>query len=130
MNKKALFIDFFAVVAAAGCASQKEKILPVHDEVLIYPLSYDVTYLRTIEALESVDGWELEETEKEKGSIRVRNINFSSFDDADKRIVDFMVKRVDRNKTSVELAPASQRVLGGNELLKKVAAYLNRESNG
>ena len=126
MNKKALFIAFFAVMAAAGCASQKEKILPVHDEVLIYPLSYDVTYLRTIEALESVDSWELEETEKEKGSIRVRNINFSSFDDADKRIVDFMVKRVDRNKTSVELAPASQRVLGGIELLKKVAAYLNR----
>jgi uncharacterized lipoprotein len=129
MTKKLFLIAFFAVIASAGCASQKEKILPVHDEVLIYPLPYDVTYLRTIEALESVDDWEMEETEKEKGTIRVRNINFSSFDDADKRIANFLVKRVGRNKTSVELAPESQRIVGGDDLLKKVASYLNRESN-
>ncbi len=129
MTKNFLLIAFFALILAPGCASQKEKILPVHDEVLIYPLSYDVTYLRTIEALEAIGDWELEETEKEKGTIQVRNINFSGLDDSDKRIAVIIVKRVSRNKTSVEFAPDSQQVIGGDDLLNQVARYLNRESN-
>ena len=110
----------------SGCAVDK-KILPAHDEVLIYQLPYDLAYLRTMEALESLPDWELEETEKEKGTIQVRNMNYSALFDADKRVAVFLVKRLGRNETSVEIAPQTQTVIGGDKLLERVAQYLSRE---
>ena len=116
-----------AGLSLTGCLTTGEKIFPVHDEVLIYNLPYDLTYLRTLEALENVNDWELEETEKEKGIITVRNIAFSRLDDADKRSATVLIKRVSRNETSVTLAPQSQRVVGGDELLKRISQFLTRE---
>ncbi len=113
-------------VSAWGCAAAK-KVLPLHDDLLVYPLPFDLTYLRTLEALETHPDWELEETDKEKGLIKVRNISFSRFTDADKRLATFVIKRVDRNETTVQLAPKSQRVIGGDELLKLVAAKVSQE---
>ncbi|HLD56302.1 MAG TPA: hypothetical protein VJA00_01660, partial [Candidatus Omnitrophota bacterium] len=69
-------------ISLVGCAVEN-KILPLHDEVLYVHAPYDVAYLRAIETLERVEGWELESTEKEKGIIVARNINFSSLVDAD-----------------------------------------------
>lgn len=57
----------------------------------------------------------------------MRNISFSRFTDADKRLATFVIKRVDRNETTVQLAPKSQRVIGGDELLKLVAAKVSQE---
>ena len=111
-----------------GCAA-KSKILPLHDEVLRFHLPYDLTYLRSTEALERVEGWELESTEKERGIIQVRNINYSSFDDADKRIATLWVKRIGPRETAVQLAPQSQTTLGGGELLERVSQYLDQELN-
>lgn len=110
-----------------GCAVGP-KVGPLHDETLIYPLAFDLTYLRTLEALQRVPGWELESTEKEKGLIRVRNINFSGLDDADKRNATFQLKRVDRKETSIQLIPQSQRVVGVGELLSEISKTLNKES--
>lgn len=120
------FVILLFVFGITGCAVQ-EAILPTHDEVLIYELPLDLTYLRTVEALENVPGWELEETEKEKGIIRVRNVDYSNLIDADKRLVTFWVQRVDRNRTSVQIAPESQHVIGGDELLERVSQYVTRE---
>ncbi len=121
-----IFVFALAVSMMSGCAAQ-EKLVPVHDEVLIYDLPFDLTYLRTLEALERVPDWELELTEKEKGFVTVRNVNFSRFDDADERLVKVLVKRVGRNQTSVRLAPESQRVLGGEKLLAAVSKHMSRE---
>ena len=45
------------------------KMLPPNDRVLVYPLPYDLTYLRTMEILDTTSDWQLEETDKEKGTI-------------------------------------------------------------
>ena len=121
------YLMFLIVAVAAGCASTKDKILPVHDEVLVYNLPFDLTYLRTMEAVENVHGWELEETEKEKGIIRVRNIDFGSFEDADIRTATLFIRRMNRNQTSIALADYSQRVKDGNILLERISQYLSRE---
>lgn len=113
-------------ISLTGCAANT-KVLPQHDEVLQFDLPYDLTYLRAMEAVERVEGWELQATEKEKGLLIVRNINYSSLDDADQRTATFVVKRVAARKTSVELAPYSQRVIGGDDLLERISQYLNRE---
>ena len=103
------------------------KVLPPNDEVLVYQPPYDLTYLRTMEALDDNGSWQLEETDKEKGIISVRDTNFSRFDDSDKRVITFQVKRVDRGTTSVSIAPDSQKVYGGSGLLKAIGSALGRE---
>lgn len=103
------------------------EVLPPNDEVLVYPLSYDLTYLRTMEALDGRGSWQLEETDKEKGMVSVRDTNYSRLDDSDKRVITFQVKRVDRGTTSVSIAPESQKVYGGAELMKAIGSALGRE---
>jgi hypothetical protein len=119
------FVVAFGLMGG-GCNTVGEG-LPPNDEVLIYPLSYDLTYLRTMEALDGQGHWQLEETDKEKGTISVRDTNYSRLDDADLRAITFVVKRVDRGTTSVSIDPASQKVFGGAELMKAIGTALSRE---
>lgn len=110
----------------AGC-NTVGKVLAPNDEVFTYNLSYDLTYLRTMDALNSVENWQLEETDKEKGTITVRDMNYSRFDDSDLRVITFVVKRIDRGTTSVSIDPKSQKVYGGKKLMEAVGAVLGRE---
>ena len=121
-----LMVIFAFALMLAGCNTVGE-VLPPNDEVLVYPLPYDLTYLRTMEALDGQGHWQLEETDKEKGLISVRDTNYSRLDDADLRVITFTVKRVDRGTTSVSIDPKSQKVFGGAELMKAVGAALSRE---
>ena len=111
----------------AGC-NTVGKVLPPNDEVLVYKLPYDVTYLRTMEALDSVGTWQLDETDKERGIITVRDTNYSRLDDSDLRVITFLIKRVDRETTSVSIDPKSQKIFGGKQLLEAVGAALGREA--
>ncbi len=110
----------------AGCNTVGE-VLPPNDEVLVYKLPYDLTYLRTLETLNSIKDWQLEETDKEQGTIRVRNIDYSRLDDSDLRIITFMIKRVDRETTSVSIEEKSQKIFGGKKLLEAISEALGRE---
>jgi len=110
----------------AGCNTVGE-VLPPNDEVLVYKLPYDLTYLRTMEALNSVEDWQLEETDKERGMISVRDMNYSRLDDSDLRVITFVVKRVDRETTSVSIDTKSQKVFGGKKLLEAIGGALGRE---
>jgi hypothetical protein len=110
----------------AGC-NTVGKVLPPNDEVLVYKLPYDLTYLRTLDVLTTIGHWQLEETDKEKGFINVRDMNYSRFDDSDRRVITFVIKRVDRETTSVSIDPNSQKVFGGKELLDAIGEALGRE---
>lgn len=96
------------------------------DEVLVYNRAYDFVFLRTMEAVDNVPNWSLSDTDKEKGLLSVRSMNFSSGFDAEKRIATFVVKRISRRKTSVELEPQSQTVIGGKELLRAIDQLLGQ----
>ena len=126
MRHNRMVITLMAALVLMGCAHHN-PILPVHDEVLVYPLAYDLTYLRTLDALMTVPGWDLETTDKEKGLIRVRNVEYSRVNDADKRLATFLLKRLNGRETSVELERDSQQVLGAGTLIKAVSAQLSRE---
>ena len=125
-----LFTSLILMIALAfgfSACNTVGKVLPPNDEVLVYQLPYDLTYLRTMEALDDHGSWQLEETDKEKGIISVRDTNYSNLDDADKRVITFQVKRVDRGTSSVSIVPDSQKVYGGAELLKAISSALGRE---
>ena len=110
----------------AGCNTVRE-VLPPNDEVLVYKLPYDLTYLRTMDALNSVGNWDLQETDKEQGLISMRNTNYSNLSDSDQRVINFVVKRVDRGTTSVSIDPKSRKVIGGKKLLEVIGEALGRE---
>jgi MFS superfamily sulfate permease-like transporter len=126
---KNIFAIVFILMFALGLAACNTvgEVLPPNDQVLVYKLPYDLTYLRTLDALDSVGTWELEETDKERGLITVRDTNYSRLDDSDLRTVTFLVKRVDRETTSVSIDPDSQKVYGGKKLLDAVSEALGRE---
>ena len=113
------------LVAGWGCAHN--SVLPIHDEVLVYPLPLDLTFLRTLEAVQKHPDWELDRTDKEKGTITIRNMRFSSFADADRRVATLRIKRENERETSVQFDPKSQAIVGGDEILALVREYLSRE---
>jgi hypothetical protein len=110
----------------AGCNTVGE-VLPPNDKVLVYKLPYDLTYLRTLDALNSIENWQLEETDKEKGAISVGNTDYRHLNDSDQRVITFVVKRVNSETTSVSIDPGSQKVFGGKKLLEAIGEALGRE---
>lgn len=118
-----------AVFSFQGClyTQVQKKILPKHNEVLVFDLAFDLVYLRTLEALENVEGWELEETEKEKGIIRVRNVAYAQISDRDEQLATIQINRISRTQTSAQLSEDSQHLLGGEDLLKTISDFVSRE---
>lgn len=122
-----IFISFLLTGCVAAQKKVTDTILPKHDDVLIYDLSFDRTYLRALEILQTHPEWEVETTDKEKGIIRVYNLAFFKATDADERHITFLVKRLDRDKTSIEIIPEDQAVLGGEALLEKLGQGLSQQ---
>lgn len=108
-----------------GC--KKASLLPVHDEILVYPLPLDVTYLRTVDAVQRHPDWDLDWTDKEKGLIGIYNQRFSSFADADERSAILVVKRVNDREASVRFDPKSISIVGGDEILGLIKQHLSSE---
>ena len=100
---------------------------PQYDKVYVYDEPYDYTYLRTLEALSDYSNWTLEETDKEKGVIVARNTEYGHLFDHDKWVAKFLVKRISREQTSVQLDEPSQQLEVGGELLQRIDAYMQQK---
>lgn len=127
-----IFYSFWVVALCLGslsfgCAGQ--NLRPLADEVLVYPLPFDLAYLRTLEAVQSHPDWDLNRTLKEEGIIEIRNVRYSSFADADQRSATLILKRVGPRRTSIQFAPKSQTVVGTDDVLALVKQYLSREAS-
>lgn len=119
MKKESFLIVLSAMLfVSSSCSSLKD--FPAYDQVLIYDRPYDYTYLRTVEALNTFSDWTLEETDKNKGLIVMRNTQYSHLFDRDKLVARFTVKSLGRRQTSVALEPSSQRLEQGGVLLKRI----------
>ena len=127
--KKLYFLTILLLVLTSsfligGCSSIEEY--PRYDRVLTYDRPYDFTYLRVLEALNSYPNWVLEETDKEKGIIAIRNTEYGHLFDRDKNLARFIVKRVARSQTSIELDSETQQVGKGGEMLERIDQYMKR----
>lgn len=72
--------------------------------------------------------WEVRDADPAAGSISVRNLACGPLDTSESCIVMFVVKSLDPKTTSVSIAPAYQRVDGGDQLLMAVKDSLACES--
>lgn len=120
-------VAILALSVVAGCAWFEKTIEEPtrYDQVLVYERPYDFTYLKTLEALNTFPDWVLQETDKEKGIIEIRNTQYGHIFDRDKWTARFNVKRLDRKKTSVSLDPSTQTVERGKELLDRIDQVMN-----
>lgn len=107
-----------------GCTTN--PVGPKHDEVLIYNKSYDYTYLKVLEAINDTPGWNIRDTDKEAGVITAWNDTYENLFDADKRQAVFYIKRLESRKTSVELAPPSQTVIGIGDVMRNIDTYMGK----
>jgi len=112
-------------LAGVGCS--RSSVLPAHDEVLVYPLPYDLTFLKVMEAVQEHSEWDLDWTDKESGVISIRNMRYSSFADADQRQALLIVKRLNAKETSVQFDTKSRGIVGGDEILALIRGELSRE---
>jgi len=133
--KKSLFqivLASFLLVSVLGCAKfgsfGSVDDYTRYDEVLVYDRPYDYTFLRTLEALTSIPTWVLETTDKEKGLIVFRNTEYGHIWDRDKQTATFLVTRVSRTQTSVELDEDSQRVREGGKFLKRIDHFIAHDT--
>lgn len=113
-----LFLFAFLISVLGGCAATKD--VPKYDQVLVYDEPFDYTFLKTMEALNTIKGWTLEETDKTKGVIILRNTEYGHIFDHDKWIVRFNLVSLGRKKTSISIDPASQHNVKGGELLDRI----------
>ncbi len=122
-----LILSLILVAFISSCASVKEY--PKYDQVLVYNKPFDLTFLRTLEALNSFPGWALEETDKTKGVIILRNTEYGNLFDRDKWVVKFNVVSLGRKKTSVAIDSESQRNVKGGDLLKRIDDFMKMSSS-
>jgi hypothetical protein len=81
-----------------------------------------------MEAIEAHPDWDLDVTLKEQGIIKIRNLRYSSYADADQRGGTLLVTRAGPRQTSVQFAKESWGVVGGDEILKLIKQYLSLEA--
>lgn len=115
------------LILIVGCSTPKD--FPVYDQVLTYDRPYDYTFLKVLEALNTFPEWTLEETDKVKGIIIVRNTQFGHLFDRDKWAVRFNVKSLARKQTSISIDPGSQHNAKGGELLKRIDEIMMMSKN-
>ena len=120
ISKNLMLIAMMAVTLTA-CVHQP---LVKHDEVLVYNRAFDFTYANVMQAVQNAYPWELGITDKEHGTIVAYNQKYWDSLDADKRTAVLLIKRVDRRKTSVELSPESQNVIGVGDILTNIDKVL------
>ena len=119
----AVLAVLLVVSMTAGClttGSGLKKEDPPFDRTIVFDRPFDVTFLKTMEALNTFPDWLLQETNKEAGLIILRNQQYGHLFDRDKGIARFAIKRVNRKQTSVELDPSSQDMGKGKVLLDKI----------
>lgn len=129
----ALFIGVsFLLPACIGTARKASQdtakaIFPARDEVLIFHRAVDYTYLRVLDAVLSTPYWTLYETDKREGLIRAYNEKWGDpYGPMEQRIATIRVKRLTRDRTAVELDPASQTLIGVDDLMRAIKEFMNR----
>ena len=117
----AIAVIFMMVVGllVTGCAHGKYG--EVHNELFTYDMTFDSTYFKVMNILESQQKWSMESTDIKEGMILARQAG----SDGDQAII--LVKRVNREQTTVELSKDSQRVPGVGELLQIIDSNMMKQ---
>lgn len=131
LNKSLLIVLMIAGLTA-GCKTWHSEVkeVPPFERTLVFDRPYDVTFLKTMEALNTFPDWLLQETNKEQGLIVLRNQQYGHVFDRDKGIARFMLRRVNRKQTSVTLDPSSQEMGKGEFLLDRIRQMVGKQAVG
>ncbi|PIQ87486.1 MAG: hypothetical protein COV74_00515 [Candidatus Omnitrophica bacterium CG11_big_fil_rev_8_21_14_0_20_45_26] len=102
MKKNAIVLSILFLMAVTGCV-HSDILEPVQYPTYVYKQPLDLVYLKTLETVDSYEGWILNPTHKAEGYIEARNVVYGNLFDRDTQYVRFVVKPVDRDRTSLEI---------------------------
>lgn len=85
---------------------------------------YDFVFLAVFDTVNELPDWVPEQTYKAEGLIRIRNSQFSRFDDSSRRIVEIRIRRDSTAQTSVFLDPKSSGAIGASDVLEAIRKKL------
>ena len=114
-------------LCAVGCAGAEERLS--YDKVHVYERPFDFTFLKTIQAVNNFENWILEETDKEKGILVFRNIEYGHLFDRDKQVARFVISRVGSDKTSVMLDPTTRKFEEAPEMFERIDSFVGAGSS-
>jgi hypothetical protein len=106
MSAKRFSFLIMVVFLTAGCALWRKTAA---QDVQTYQLPYDLVYLTALETLDMHQDWILVYTDKEAGIIDVKNVQYGNIFEVDRQTARYIVKRVNRIETSVEVDPEHSR---------------------
>jgi hypothetical protein len=120
LKKKMLANGLLVVMLSmlCGCASFTAEEAELHDEIFVYDLPWDKTFLRIMDTINDSPDWTLDSTNQLEGMIMVRPKGL------DEESAIIIIKRVDKRRVTVELAKESQRVRNIGRLLKDIDSDL------
>ncbi len=114
----------FALGLAACAGSQKylpiEQIPAGNNEEIHVAKAYDFVYLNVFDTVNALPDWAPDKTLKDEGLIRLKNTQFSRFDDSSNRVINLHIRRDSALQTSVYLDPDSRRVIGADQVLAAI----------
>lgn len=117
------------LVNMAGCGTFKRNFAddtkPAERE-LVYDRALDYTYQVVLDAVNETGTWNLYETDKTAGKIRVFDSRYKELFNPDDRVVTIFVKPLARRKTVVSLAKDSISKFRAAEVLDAIEARMSR----
>ncbi|HRK62439.1 MAG TPA: hypothetical protein PLY88_07835, partial [Candidatus Omnitrophota bacterium] len=109
----------------SGCAG-KSSYLPAdqvpagNSQEILIEQPYDLVYLAVFDTVNDLTEWSPDKTLQTEGLIRLRNTQFSRFDDSDRRFIQVRIRRDGQFQTSVFLDPESRNIIGAAEVLDAI----------
>ncbi len=119
----------FAAAVLTSCANQSgllpaDQISSRASQPIIVQRAYDVVFLSVFEVVDSLEAWNPEVTDKNEGTIRVKNIQFGKIGDADTRMLTIEIVRDSKTQTQIRLDQDSQRVIGASDVMDAIRSKL------
>lgn len=99
--KKVTFLASAIIILILGCSHL--EFASIEYPIYKYKAPVDLVFLKTLDSLNSEDGWVLSFTEKSNGILEIKNITQFAAEETDVQRLRILVKRLDREYTSVEL---------------------------
>ncbi|HCM43157.1 MAG TPA: hypothetical protein DIS66_07605 [Candidatus Omnitrophica bacterium] len=123
--KLSVLLSLIFCFALSGCAG-KSSYLPAdqvpagNSQEILIEQPYDLVYLAVFDTVNDLTEWSPDKTLQTEGLIRLRNTQFSRFDDSDRRFIQVRIRRDGQFQTSVFLDPESRNIIGAAEVLDAI----------
>lgn len=120
-----VFCVLFSGCASKTCCLPSDQGPASNYQEIVVEKPFDFVYLAVFDVANMLSSWVPDQTVKNEGLIRLRNTQYSRFDDSDRRTIEINIRRDDNSHTRVLLAPQSRNVIGASDVFEAIRLKLD-----